>query len=295
MNKWFSIIDVEHDKMCKIIKLASILNYTDLNDCSKCSELFMYLIVILSAYNINNDPCPNKILYYRCFEYVNAELIKECLLNPQIIHFLARNVKALKENNDYCRSKEPVVREAVKKEFIKNKRKAVEEELLQEINAKLLLEINSSDTLLSVTANAANTLSDVMSLKKYRGLFHFEILNVALGNVNILELKRINPKDKDEYEEWNTTISETIGTYYEPEIRDVTKRLLIFALNKVYDGPTIDHPKHTQPTTTMVADASASAHAFSCLTQGGKSRRKTKYRKTRKNKLSKKTHRRSRK
>jgi hypothetical protein len=76
--------------------------------------------------------------------------------------------------------------------------------------------------------------------------------------------------------------------------------LLIFALNEVYgydkiNYPTINHGKTQGLSTGAIKCVNNSESNSICSVMGGKSRRKTKYRKTRKNKLSKKTHRRSRK
>jgi hypothetical protein len=116
-----------------------------------------------------------------------------------------------------------------------------------------------------------------------------------LQHINLLDFEnKTHP-----HHEWYHRIKSNLRTVsFNKDVFDVTIQLLIYVLSVVYGQTSIYVKPQKQHQETKCVDESESTSR--CSVMGGKSRRKTKdrktkYRKTRKTKLYKKTHRRSRK
>ena len=88
-----SFIDVEKGRMVYTKDLAEILEYTNLNACAESSAKFMYLIIILTAFIYRN--IIRNTNEYQHFSYVTPEKIESCLLDVELIVFIAKNVAQL--------------------------------------------------------------------------------------------------------------------------------------------------------------------------------------------------------
>ncbi len=246
----FSFIDVEKDTMCKMTELIIIFGY----DCKIASSKFMYLIIILTAHMQRNeyrkwrakqlfkDEHPENI--YLCFSYVASDTIASCLLDADLIVFLAKNIESL-QTIDYD-------------EIRKN-----------------------AATTLAICGNVYSQTSREDP---------FQQMQQSLQHINLLYLEN----NTHPHHNWYRTIKDILSTVtIKQDVINVTIQLLICVLSVVYGQTSI----YVKPQKKCVKSASASESESNsgCSVMGGKSRRKTKDRKTRKNKLSKKTHRRSRK
>ena len=147
--------------------------------------------------------------------------------------------------------------------------------------------------------NAANTLAhygygNVYHQTSTRNMDPFQKMQTSLQHINLSYLENVG------HHKWYREIKIILSTVTTQDVIDVTIKLLICVLSEVYaasESPSASASESESPSASASASASASPSASNsiCAISGGKRRRKTKYRKTRKNKLSKKTHRRSRK
>lgn len=93
-----SFIDVEEGRMVYTQDLCEILEYDNLDKCAESSAKFMYLIIILTSF-IHRNKFGNTN-EYKHFSYVTPEKIKSCLLDGDLIVFIAKNVAQLQLNDD---------------------------------------------------------------------------------------------------------------------------------------------------------------------------------------------------
>jgi hypothetical protein len=174
---------------------------------------------------------------------VTPEKIKSCLLDSDLIVFIAKNVAQLQT--------------------------------------------------IDIHKNAANTLAHygtVYSETSTMNMDPFQKIQESLQHINLSDLEN----NKHPHHEWYHRIKSNLSTVpLEQSVIDVTIQLLIYVLSVVYGQK--PQKQHQEKECIASASASASESTSRCSVMGGKSRRKTKYRKPRKNKLYKKTHRRSRK
>ncbi len=243
LNNELSFIDVEESRMVYTNDLCKILEYDNLDKCAESSAKFMYLIIILTAFIYRNKI--RNTNEYKHFSYVTPEKIESCLLDADLIVFIAKNV------------------------------------------AQLQNEINN------IHKNAANTLAHygtVYSKPSTINIDPFQQMHQSLQHINLSDLENVGHPHHNWYYRINSNLSTVTLT---KDVINVTIQLLICVLSVVYGQTSI----YVKPPKKCVKSASASAHESNstCAISGGKRRRKTKYRKPRKNKLSKKTHRRSRK
>ena len=242
LNNELSFIDVEEGRMVYTQDLCEILEYTDLNACAESSAKFMYLIIILTSF-IHRNKFGNTN-EYKHFSYATPEKIESCLLDGDLIVFIAKNVAQLQLNDD-------------------------------------------------INKNAAYTLAHYGTVyfeTSAMDMDPFQKTQKSLQHINLSDLENVGHP----HHEWYHRIKGILSTVpLNKDIIYVTMQLLIYVLSEVYGQTSI----YVKPQKKCVKSASASESESNsgCSVMGGKSRRKTKYRKTRKNKLSKKTHRRSRK
>jgi len=149
---------------------------------------------------------------------------------------------------------------------------------------------------IDIYINAANTLAHygtIYSRTSTINMDPFQKMQESLQHINLSDLK----KKTHPHHEWYHRIKSNLSTVsFNKDVIDVTIQLSIYVLSVVYG----QKPQKQHQEKECIVSASATESNSGCAIMGGKSRRKTKDRKTkdrkdRKNKLSKKTHRRSRK